>query len=226
MDTQQQGHRHRLLQRFTKTGLTGFQDYEIIELLLTFAIPRKDTKLLAKSLIKHFASVNGIFHAATDDLLQFEGVGIRTAHFISLIREIIAYCLCERYEKKPVIVCRSDVEKYLQFYFGQRKDEYVAVLFLDTSNHVLGTEEITEGTVNHCVVYPRTIVQRALKYGASSFIMAHNHPGGNPGASEADWQITKRLYTIGKLLDIHLCDHIIILKNKVISLRDHPRWPK
>jgi DNA repair protein RadC len=91
---------------------------------------------------------------------------------------------------------------------------------------VIATEEIVSGTVNQCVVYPRVVIEKALQHGASSILMAHNHPGGSAYASESDWQITGRLYAAGKSLDISLLDHIIIVRDKVISLRDQARWPK
>ena len=222
----QHGHRNRLLDRFAKSGLSGMHDYEIVELILTFVIPRKDTKPVAKDLIKHYKTVSAIIKADSEELMQFKGVGQKSALFLSLLKEVMAYCLCEKYEKQSVISRRKDVENYLRFHFGMRKDEYVAVLFLDNSNHIMATEEITEGTVNQCVVYPRVIIEKALKHGASAVILAHNHPGGCANASESDWQITERLYSAAKILEITLLDHIIILPNKVISLKDQSRWPR
>jgi len=226
MTTTQPGHRSRLLDRFVKSGLSGMHDYEIVELILTFVIPRKDTKPVAKELIKHYTTVSAIINADSEELEQFKGIGKRSARFLSLFREVMAYCLCEKYEKQSVISRRRDVENYLRFHFGMRKDEYVAALFLDNSNHIIATEEITEGTVNQCVVYPRVIIEKALKHGASAVILAHNHPGGCANASESDWQITERLHSAARILEITLLDHVIILPNKVISLKDHARWPR
>ena len=226
MTTTQPGHRSRLLDRFVKSGLSGMHDYEIVELILTFVIPRKDTKPVAKELIKHYTTVSAIINADSGELEQFKGIGKRSARFLSLFREVMAYCLCEKYEKQSVISRRRDVENYLRFHFGMRKDEYVAALFLDNSNHIIATEEITEGTVNQCVVYPRVIIEKALKHGASAVILAHNHPGGCANASESDWQITERLHSAARILEITLLDHVIILPNKVISLKDHARWPR
>lgn len=226
MTSTQYGHRQRLLKRFAKSGLTGLHDYEIVELILTFVIPRKDTKPVAKKLIKHYKTITAIINAEQTELEQFKGIGPKCALFLSLFREVMAYCLCEKYKKQSVISHRKDVEEYLRFHFGMRKDEFVAVLFLNNSNRVIATEEITEGTVNQCIVYPRTIIEKALKHGASSLIMAHNHPGGSTDASESDWQITERLHSVGKILDISLLDHIIILREKIISLKDQSRWPK
>jgi len=220
------GHRKRLLNRFEHSGLKGLQDYEIVELMLTFVIARKDTKPMAKDLLFHYKTISAILNADFKELEQFQGIGPKTALFLTLIREVLAYCLCEKYERKSIVSHRKDVEEYLRFHFGMRKDEYIAILFLDNGNRIITTEELAAGTVNQCVVYPRTIMEKALKYGSSSIIMAHNHPGGSSNISEADWNITEKIQTVGKILNIQLLDHILILKNKTISLRELPRWPK
>ncbi len=220
------GHRERLMKRYENAGLSGMHDYEIVELILTFVIPRKDTKTIAKELIKQYKSVNAICNARPEDLQKVSGMGRKSALFLSLFREVTAYCLCERFEKQSAISRRKDVEEYLRYHFGMRKDEFVAVLFLDNGNRVIATEEIVSGTVNQCVVYPRVIIEKALKHGAAALIMAHNHPGGSSCASESDWQITERLHAAGKIIDILLLDHILIVRDKVISLRDQARWPK
>ena len=220
------GHRKRLLNRFKHSGLNSLQDYEIVELILTFVISRKDTKPVAKDLLSHYKTISAILNADFKELEQFNGIGSKSALFLALIREVIAYCLCEKYEQKSLISHRKDVEEYLRFHFGLRKDEYIAVIFLDNGNRIITTEELSAGTVNQCVVYPRTVMEKALRYGSSSIIMAHNHPGGSSNISEADWNITEKIHTVGKILNIFLLDHILILNNKTISLRELQRWPK
>jgi len=219
------GHRQRLLERYAKSGITGMHDYEIVELVLSFIIPRKDIKPMAKELIGHFKTIGALVHADPAHLEKFKGMGPRSARFFSLFKDVMAYCLNEQYEKQSIITKRRDVENYLRFHFGMRKDEFVAALFLDNSSRVIATEEITEGTVNQCVVYPRVIIEKALKHGATSLILAHNHPGGCANASEPDWLITEKLYAACKVLDMTMLDHIIIMRDQVISLKDHPRWP-
>lgn len=219
------GHRRRLLDRFARSGLASLHDYEIVELILTMAIPRKDTKAIAKDLIARFTTVGGVLNAGASEMRETTGVGQKTATILHLLNELIAHCLRERYEKGSAIARRRDVEEYLRFYFGMRKDEYVAVLFLDNANHVIATEEVGKGTVNQCAVYPRMIVEKAIRHGASSMILAHNHPGQSPDASEADWSITERLHKAGRLLDISLLDHIVVSGNGVLSLREQSRWP-
>ncbi|MFP4415811.1 MAG: RadC family protein [Chitinispirillaceae bacterium] len=224
--TANQGHRARLLERFSASGIGALADYEIIELILTFAIPRRDTKPLAKLLVRRFRSVSGVLNADLKQLEQIEGVGRRTASLLLLFRQVMSYCLKEQLQDRPVIHHRKDVDDYLRFNLGFRRDEYVAALFLDNGNRVISTEVVTEGTVNQCAVYPRVIIEKALGYKASAFIIAHNHPGGSTEPSDADWQITERLHQLGKLMDLPLLDHIISVQERVVSLREMPRWPR
>ena len=220
-----QGHRQRLRERFAKGGIAALADYETLELLLTYGIPRKDTKQIAKDLIKRFKTITSVLQADPEQLKEVEGLGENATAFLRLVREINAYCLHEKIQRQSIVANRADVHEYLRFHFGARLQEYIAVVFLDSGNHVLSAEIAGEGTVNQCVAYPRAIFEKALKNGAASFIIAHNHPGGNRQASEADWQLTRRLHEIGRLLEIPLLDHIIICDNGVVTLREHSRWP-
>jgi DNA repair protein RadC len=219
------GHRSRLLERFTNNGIGALHPHEIIELLLTFTIPRRDTKPIAHALLKRFKTISAVCNAPTDELLQIDGIGKKSAALLQFVRDVLAYCLKERFERGDYITSRQDVEAYLKFMFGYRRDEYVAALFLDAAHHIVQTELVAEGTVNQCALYPRIFIEKALRYGAASMIVAHNHPGGTPLPSENDWQITERLYTAGKLLDLPLLDHILICSEKTVSLVEFPRWP-
>jgi DNA repair protein RadC len=219
------GHRKRLIERFTKNGLDGFHDYEILELALTFFISRRDTKPIARELLSCFGSISAVLNAPVSELAKMSGMGERTAVLLSAFREISSYCLKEKYSRMSVIERRSDVEEFLRFNFGMKRGEYVAAVFLDTGNRCIATEILAEGTVNQCVVYPRKVIERGLTFGAAGFILAHNHPGGACVPSKADWNITGKLHTAGSLLDMHLLDHFIITGERIISLRDLPQWP-
>jgi|WetSurMetagenome_2_1015567.scaffolds.fasta_scaffold00792_15 DNA repair protein RadC len=222
-----EGHRTRLRSRFAKNEaepLSGFADYEIVELLLTFVDRRGDTKPLAKELLKRFKTVYGILNAAPADLLKVPGVGNRTCELFALVRETAAHSLREKLARQP-LRHRSDVEEYLRFNFGGRGDEYVAVIYLDNGNNVIAAEIEGAGTVNQCVVYPRDILQAAFRCKAAKLILAHNHPGGAASPSESDWNITLRMFELCRLLDIELLDHVIVARDKAVSLRDLPRWP-
>ena len=224
-DGEAQGHRRRLRERFESRGIGALHLVEIVELILTYAIPRRDTKPTARALVRTYRTLNGLLNARVEDLAAIPGVGKRSAALFSLMREVMAYCLKERFEQKSIIRHRSDALEYLRFHYGNRRDEYMAALFLGNRNQVLDTDVIAEGTVNQCVVYPRLIVERAIRSGAASVIVAHNHPGGSVLPSEADWNITERLFKICKLLDIPLHDHLIISQHEVVSLKELARWP-
>ncbi|HEX2959637.1 MAG TPA: DNA repair protein RadC [Chitinispirillaceae bacterium] len=221
-----EGHRKRLLERYQKNGIDALHDHEILELLLTFVLPRKDTKPIARTLLQRYKTIGGVINTPPEELAGVEGLGARSALMFLLVKDLISRCLNEKYQKQDVISHRRDVEEYLRFSFGNRRDEYVAIMFLDNANHIIRTEIIAEGTVNQCAVYPRIVIEKALRSGAASMILAHNHPGGSASASEADWLITERLFTVGKLLEIPLLDHVIICSHKVVSLREQSRWPR
>jgi DNA repair protein RadC len=166
-----------------------------------------------------------VLHADRAELAKIKGIGRRAGMLFSLMRDVIAYCLREKYEKRPLVLHRRDVEEYLRFAFGRRGDEYVAAMYLDNGHNVIATEIVSEGTVNQCAVYPRAIVEKAVRNKAAFIILAHNHPGGAAGPSEADWNITDRLAKIGKLMEIPLLDHVIVTRDTAVSLREQPRWP-
>ncbi len=220
------GHRTRLRERFGRGGIASFHDHEILEFLLTFVLPRSDTKPIAKRLLARFGSVSAVLGADTEQLTAVSGIGDRAAMLITLVRELAAYSLRERVHERCAFSSRRDVEEYLRLAFGGRRDEYVAVLFLDTANRILSAEVIAEGTVNQCVIYPREVIRKALAAGSSGIILAHNHPAGTPHPSEADWALTNKLYEIGRLLDIPLLDHLIVCRDQVQGLREMPRWPR
>jgi DNA repair protein RadC len=219
------GHHLRLRERYLAHGIDALHPVEVIELLLTYTIHRRDTKVIARKLIDRFKSLNGVCNAPVEELRNIRGIGHKSAALLVLVRDLLAYCLRERYEHHTIITHRSDVESYLRINFGYRNDEYVAAFFLDTANRLKQTDIIAEGTVNQCALFPRTVIEKALRCSAASMIIAHNHPGGTPMPSEQDWQLTERLFSAGKLLDISLVDHIIICAQKTVSLRELSRWP-
>jgi len=219
------GHRGRLLDRYERAGLSGLAGHEVIELILTFAIPRKDVKPIARALLARFGSLSAVLHAPFDQLAETPGMGRRTALLFSLMKDVMTQSLREGIDRQHYISRRQDVEEYLRFQLGPKPYEYTAMLYLDNGNHVLGTEVVAEGTSNQCVVYPRKVIERALLHKASTMIMAHNHPGGSLSPSDSDWALTKRISQIGKLMEIPLLDHVIITREGTASLKDHPRWP-
>jgi len=220
-----QGHHHRLRKKFLTNGITALHDYEIIELLLSYILPRKDTKPLAKELLGTYKTVTNLLNQQTQTLVAESGLTDRTALYFSVLRELITYCLKEKCLQQPVVNNREAVEEYLIFTFGHRKDEYIAGIFLDNQNHIIHSEILAEGTVNQCVLHKRLVFEKAFTYGASALILAHNHPGGGMEPSESDWRLTKEILEIGKKLNVNLLDHLITTKTKTVSLRNSPRWP-
>jgi len=219
------GHRERLLNRFNKSGLNGLHEYEIVELLCMLLIPRRDVKPLAKKLCADFGSINELINAEQSKLISYAGLTERNTVYLSFLKELMAYCLKERFSEETFITSRADVESYLKFHLGHRKDEYLAVLFLDTANRILSFDIMAEGTVNQCVVYPRAICEKALEKKASALILIHNHPAQTPQASKPDWLITEKVRKACSVLEIQLVDHLIVTREKTISLRDDPLWP-
>jgi DNA repair protein RadC len=223
--TANNGHRSRLLERYLKNGIESLHPHEVLELLLTFTISRRDTKTIAKQLLKRFSTISGVCNAPIDELQRVDGIGSKSTGLLRLIRDVFDICLKERFTRRDILSHRNDVEAYLRMTMGYRSDEYVEALFLDAGNHVITSETIAEGTVNQCAIYPRDIIEKALQYKAASFIIAHNHPGGTAAPSEGDWKVTERLFTAGKVLELPLLDHVIICSDRVVSLREMSRWP-
>ncbi len=223
--TKNTGHRERVLTRFEKSGLRSFHDYEILELLLTFIFPRIDTKKIAKSLLKKFKTLNSVLSSDPKVLTEIDGMGMRSAIKLKFFKELISYCLKERPIKLEIISSRADVEEYLRIHFGFRSDEYMAAIFLNNSHEVIEIEELSEGTVNRCHIYPRKLFKQAFKFGAAAIILAHNHPGGSTIPSAADWKLTKEIKCVGKAVDISLLDHIIITNDVTVSMREMSLWP-
>ena len=185
-------HRQRLKKKFSESGVAAFHDYEVMELLLSYAIPRKDVKPLAKELLKNFGSLKGIIDAEKDSFEKVKGVGLHAAILIKLIKEIGTLYLKEKAKEKPQITCTSELIDYCKTYMGGLKDERFCVRYLDAQNRMTDIETIQEGIVNQAVVYPRKILENALKQKASAVILVHNHPSGHVKPSDADIRLTRQ----------------------------------
>ena len=213
-------HRQRLKKKFSESGVDAFHDYEVLELLLSYAIPLKDVKPLAKELISRFGSLKGIMDAEKDSLEKVKGIGAHTAILIKLIKETGTIYLKEKAKEKPQITCTSELLDYCKTYMGGLKDERFCVIYLDAQNRMTDIETIQEGIVNQAVVYPRKVLENALKKKASAVILVHNHPSGHVKPSDADIRLTKTIQETAKILDIIVHDHIIIGENRFFSFRE------
>lgn len=213
------GHRKRLRERFLQSGLDGFLDYEIIEILLTLGTPRKDCKQPAKQAIKKFRGLTGTLDSSLVELQQIKGIGPSNAFGIKLFQAI-----SERYNKEkvtPKILLDSPglIFEYLRDKIGKEKKEHFTILCLDTRNNLI-VDEVSVGTLNASLVHPREVFKIAILNNSSHVVVAHNHPSGDSSPSKDDISTTKRLVESGKILGISVLDHIIITRNNFSSLNN------
>ena len=215
-----EGHRKRLRERFTQSGLTAFLGYEIVELLLTLGTPRKDCKPQAKEAITRFKTLRGVLEAPPDELRRIKGITAHNVFVIKFMQEITREFLKEQVLDKPY--CRSSREVFDYLYHSMRdlKKEIFKVMFLDSQNRVVVIEDLFEGTLNASAIYPREIIQGAVKHNAAALIFVHNHPAGNPQPSDNDKRITQDLVFAGNIMQLKVLDHIIIGENRYFSFAD------
>jgi DNA repair protein RadC len=216
----QEGHRKRLRERFIKSGLKGFHDYEIVELLLTLGTSRKDCKQQAKETIKRFKTLRGVLAATPEELQGIEGIGPHSVVGIRLVQEVGKEFLKERILEGPICSSSQEVFDYLYHSMRDLKKEVFKIIFLDVQSRVIEVEDLFEGTLTTNAIYPREIIKSALKHNAASSIFTHNHPSGNPHPSGSDREITRDLVFSGKIMQIEVLDHIIIGDNSYFSFAD------
>lgn len=212
-------HRRRLRDRFLKGGANALPDYEMLELVLFRAIPRRDVKPLANALIAQFGSFNSVLSANTHQLASVQGVGDAVICELKVV-EAAAHRLAQsRVMRRPVVSSWDALMNYCHTTMAHRDTEQFRVFFLDTKNTLLADEEQARGTVNHVPVYPREVVKRALELNATALILVHNHPSGDPTPSEADRIMTRKVQEAAEALEIVLHDHVIIGKSCELSFR-------
>ena len=217
-----QGHRARLRERFRKTGFEGFQDYEALELLLTYAVPRRDVKPLAKRLIKRYGSMQGVFDAPFEELQEEDGLTENSATYLKMLKDCAALYLRKRTRRDAMAIAGTGaLLDYCRVKMAGLKDEQFMAVFLDSANEVIADEVIQEGTVNQSVVYPRKVMERALHYKATALIFVHNHPSGACRPSKEDKLITSELVRVARGLQITVHDHLIICRDGYYSFREH-----
>jgi len=211
------GHRKRLREKFLKSGLAGFYDYEIIELLLTLGAPRKDCKQPAKEVLKKFKTLREALSASPEELQQVEGVGPHSAFGIKLVREVATEFLRQQIVDKPVYKSAKEIFDYLYHSMRDLKKELIKVIYLNIQNQIIDTADLFEGTVDSSSFSPREVMEKAIRQSASSLIFVHNHPSGDPEPSRYDKEVTRGLVFAGNIMQIRFLDHIIIGGNKYFS---------
>ena len=215
----QSGHRSRLRQRFLDRGPGALADYEMLELLLFHALPRRDTKPVAKALLKRFGTYADVLRAGADELQQVDGIGKVGTVALKSVADAAERLTRAEVMNRPVLGSWDSLIDYLRISMAGHKTECFRVLFLDVKNALIADEVQQSGTVNHTPVYPREVVKRALELGASAIIMAHNHPSGDATPSRADIDITNEVRDAGARLGITLHDHVIVVKSGYNSFK-------
>lgn len=194
------GHRERLRKKYRESGVDAFHDYEALELLLCYAIPQGDVKPPAKALLRTFGSIKGVIDADIAELEKVRGVGPHSAVALKLIKDLCALYLKQQAMEKPQITCTSELLNYCKAALGGLKDEQFRVIYLNAQNRIIDDETIQEGIVNQAVVYPRKVLENALRRKASAIILLHNHPSGHIRPSEADIRLTRTIQETAKAL--------------------------
>lgn len=214
------GHRQRLRDRFLTGGPDALPDYELLELLLFQAIPRRDTKPLAKALLKRFDTFANAISASPTELSEVPGVGDAVISTLKTIQAAALRMTRDEIMNKPVISNWQRLMDYCRMSMGRNKVESFRILFLNHRNELIADEQQQHGTVDHTPVYPREVVKRALELHATAIIMVHNHPSGDPAPSKADIAMTKEVRDAGEKLGISLHDHVIVSKSGSTSFKD------
>ena len=216
-DDTNRGHRKRLRERFIRSGLDGFQDYEVIELLLVLSTPRRDCKQAAKEAVKRFKSLRGVLVASPEERQKIPDIGPHNAIAIKLVQEVARRVLKEKLIDRPVYQSAQEIFDYLYHSMRDLKKEVFRVIYLNSQNQIIEIADLFEGTVNVSVVHPREVMEAALKYHAVSLILVHNHPSGNPQPSQNDREVTRELVYAASPLQIKVLDHIVIGDNTYFS---------
>jgi DNA repair protein RadC len=190
-----------------------------LELLLTYAIPRKDTKPIAKKLLKRFGSFAAVFDQPREHLLEIDGVGPQTYIFLFAIREFMVRYLEQEVEYAKEISSPEDIAKFLKIHIGTAPRECLMILYLNDANRLKYHATVTEGTVDRASFYPREILKTAFLKDATGLIMVHNHPSGDPIPSENDHKITKQMEKLASEFNIKVHDHLIVTPHKAFSIK-------
>ncbi|MDC8753568.1 DNA repair protein RadC [Erythrobacter sp. sf7] len=213
------GHRARLRERLLTGGAEALADYEVLEYLLFAAIPRGDTKPIAKTLIAQFGSLAGALNADPKALQRVKGVGENSAASLKAVALAARRMTRGEIVKKPVLGSWQALIDYLTTDMAHLTVERVRILYLDTRNRLIEDHHLGDGSIDEAAIHPREVIRRAMDVGASAMILVHNHPSGSPEPSRADIQITQRIAEAGRLLGVTVHDHVIIGREGHTSLR-------
>jgi len=214
-----EGHRQRLLQRYLDSGLEGFAEHEVLELLLFYALPRVDTNPAAHRLIERFGSLAGVLEADPQELMQVEGIGERAAAFLTMFPDLLRAYEKSRLGVRPIIRTIKDACDYARTLLFGKPYEQFYVVWLNTQGRVIHSERLSEGSVTESPVYVNKVAAAALRHRAAKGFIAHNHPGGNAQPSRADIETTQAVLRALSMLGIELIDHIIVSDETTFSFQ-------
>nr|WP_254073547.1 DNA repair protein RadC [Acidisphaera sp. S103] len=214
-----EGHRLRMRQRLLKAGPDALADYEMLEMILFIALPRRDTKPLARALLARFRTFGGVLGAPPTELMGVDGIGEAGAAALKLVQAAALRMMRQDIAAQPVLSTWERLTDYLMAAMGHERVEQFRVLFLDGKNKLIADEVQGTGTINHAPAYPREVVRRCLELHASAVILAHNHPSGEPAPSREDVVLTTDIVRAAATMGIAVHDHIIIGRGKWLSFR-------
>ena len=215
------GHRERLRERYLKSGFDAFQPHEILELLLTWAVPRRDVNPLAHDLIDHFGSLSGVFDAAREDLEAIDGVGPNTALFLSMMGPLCRQYHLSRLSAKKLTLRDPDaVKEYCAVIMKDVRDEEFMVLSFDRQLRLIAADKLAEGIPDQVAVFPRKVVETLIRRGATSAVICHNHPGGSLRPSREDIALTDEIKKALDTVGIRLNDHILVAGGEGCSFHE------
>lgn len=218
-DTDNDGHRDRLRERFLKAGAEGIADYELLELILFRALPRRDVKPIAKDLLRRFGSVAEVLTAPASQLAEIKGLGPSAITDFKIVQAAAQQLVRGSVAKGPLLNSWTAVVDYCRVRMAFVEREEFRVLFLDKRSALKAEELMGTGTVDHTPVYIREVIKRALELGATALILVHNHPSGDPTPSEADVVLTRQIVALAKAMGIEVHDHLIMGRHGHASLR-------
>lgn len=212
------GHRSRQRARFRANGLNGFAPHEVLELILGYAIPRRDVNPLAHKLLKHFGTLHNVFDAQVDDLLRVEGIGEYAAVMLALFSAVSTKCEESRAAHKVSLATWQEAAEHCVRLLRGCKEEHLYAVYLNGQSEVLANVLISRGSLGEVKSYPRVVMDHALRYNAHAVILCHNHPGGSSTPSAADIGSTLQLRDVLDAVEVRLIDHFIVAGNEALSM--------
>ena len=218
MDKHYLGHRKRLKERLAQSS-QSLADYEVLELLLGYALPRRDTKELAKALLDRCGSLRGVFHASPEDLVEVPGMSPSVNVLLSVWREFWSRVQEGLVQEREVFNHPRIVADFAIARLGQERTEQFWVALVDNKNRLVHWQRVSQGTVDQTPVYPREILRLVLQHQASGLILVHNHPGGDPKPSVQDQELTKKMQRAAQEMDIRVLDHIVVTDHDFFSFQ-------